>query len=79
MYLMLMVNIKKRLNKVGTKMRDLLSVTEAVKMIRREREKFPNELLETLIHEYNNDWFDGTLTTSDLRKIESAYLRAFPE
>ena len=60
-------------------MRDLLDVQTAVKMIRREREKFPNELLEVLIREYNNDWFDGTLTTSDIRKIESAYLKAFPE
>ena len=60
-------------------MRDLLDVQTAVKLIRREREKFPNELLEVLIREYNNDWFDGTLTTSDIRKIESAYLKAFPE
>ena len=60
-------------------MRDLLDVQTAVKMIRREREKFPTELLEVLIREYNADWFDGVLTTSDLRKIESAYLKAFPE
>ena len=60
-------------------MRDLLDVQTAVKMIRREREKFPTELLEVLIREYNNDWFDGVLVAEDLRRIESAYLKAFPE
>ena len=60
-------------------MRDLLDVQTAVKLIRREREKFPNESLEVLIREYNNDWFDGVLVAEDLRRIESAYLKAFPE
>ena len=60
-------------------MQELLDIQTAVKLIRREREKFPNELLEVLIREYNNDWFDGVLVAEDLRRIESAYLKAFPE
>ena len=50
-------------------MREFLVVADAVKMIQREMEKFPEMTFREAFKEYNDMWFNGELTIEDQAKI----------
>lgn len=50
--------------------RELLDLPTAVKMVKREKEKFPEESIDELIDLYSKDWFDDKLTIEDKEKIK---------
>lgn len=45
----------------------------AIKMLDRELEKFPDMSFKDALNEYNNTWYDGKLTETDLLEIEKLW------